>query len=49
MAKERDITMTKTNPLCDACGKEVENIYLDAKHTLCEECGDNHGYEGYEQ
>lgn len=35
-------------PSCEACGKQVEQIYPDTKHTLCDECGENHASEGFQ-
>jgi len=36
------------NPSCEACGNEVEEVYPDEKHILCDSCGENHASEGFE-
>jgi len=47
LGEEREKKKEMSNPLCEVCGNEVEEVYPDEKHTLCDTCGDNHVYEGF--
>lgn len=39
--------ISMTNPDCEVCGNEVEEVYPDEKHILCDQCGENHANEGF--